>query len=78
MAKDLKKEKNEAMHYDHESDVLYFGIKKGAEDSFVEVAPGVNIEVDSEGQVLGVEILEASLIFGEINKSGVVNKQTVK
>ena len=32
----------------------------GEEERFVEVAEGVNVELDQEGQLLGVEILNAS------------------
>jgi uncharacterized protein YuzE len=48
------------VHYDPESDVLYFLVRDGAEERFVEVAEGVNVELDEEGQLLGVEILNAS------------------
>ena len=46
--------------YDPLSDVLYIATRKGLEEEFTEVAPGVNVELDSEGNVLGVEILKAS------------------
>jgi len=48
------------VHYDPKSDVLYFLVKDGEEERFVEVADGVNVELDQEGQLLGVEILNAS------------------
>ena len=48
------------VHYDPQSDVLYFLIRDGEEERFVEVAEGVNVELDEEGQLLGVEILNAS------------------
>jgi len=47
-------------HYDPQSDVLYFLVRDGEEDRFEEVAEGVNVELDEEGQLLGVEILNAS------------------
>jgi len=40
--------------------VLYFLVREGKEERFVEVAEGVNVELDQEGQLLGVEILNAS------------------
>lgn len=46
--------------YDPSSDVLYIATRKGVEEEFTEVAPGVNVEVDRNGNVLGVEILNAS------------------
>lgn len=48
------------VHYDPQSDVLYFLVRDGEEERFVEVAEGVNVELDQEGQLLGVEILNAS------------------
>ena len=48
------------VHYDPQSDVLYFLVQDGEEERFVEVAEGVNVELDEEGQLLGVEILNAS------------------
>ncbi len=48
------------VHYDAKSDVLYFLVREGEEDRFVEVAEGVNVELDEQGQLLGVEILNAS------------------
>ena len=48
------------VHYDPQSDVLYFLVRDGEEEKFVEVAEGVNVELDEEGQLLGVEILNAS------------------
>ena len=67
MAKDLKKEKRVA-HYDQESDVLYLGLKEGAEDALIEVAPGVGLEVDESGKILGIEILNASQILQLVPK----------
>ena len=32
----------------------------GLEEEFIEVAPGVNVELDAKGNVVGVEILKAS------------------
>lgn len=57
------------MHYDKESDVLYLGVKKGAEEEFAEVAPGVNVELDKAGRVIGVEVLNASRVLAPITKS---------
>ena len=38
----------------------YIATRKGLEEDFVEVAPGVNVVLDDNGYVLGVEILRAS------------------
>lgn len=57
----MKKEKNKPLvEYDPASDVLYIATRKGLEEEFTEIAPGVNVELDSNGNVLGVEILRAS------------------
>jgi len=50
-------------HYDVQSDVFYLGLKPGVEEEFREVAPGVNVELDSRGNIIGVEILKASRVF---------------
>ncbi len=55
-------------NYDHQSDVLYLGVKKGEEEEFVEVAPGINVELDPKGQVIGIEILNASKVLKSVIK----------
>lgn len=55
--------------YDPSSDVLYIATRKGLEEEFTEVAPGVNVEVDKKGNVLGVEILRASHTLKRVLKS---------
>ncbi len=55
-----KKEKPVVVNYDPSSDVLYVVTQEGEEEEFIEVSPGVNIELDAEGRVIGVEILNAS------------------
>jgi uncharacterized protein YuzE len=57
----MKRKKNQPLvRYDRSSDVLYIATRKGVEEQFIEVAPGVNVEMDDRGNVLGVEILKAS------------------
>lgn len=64
MAEALKRKNHEPVaHYDKKSDVLYLGLKKGPEESFVEVAPGVNVEMDANEEIIGIEILRASQIL---------------
>ena len=36
------------------------------EEEFVEVAPGVHVELDAKGDVIGIEILKASMFFQPI------------
>ena len=56
------------INYDPKSDVLYMGAKKGIEEEFIEVSPGINVELDSKGQVIGVEILNASKMLKSVVK----------
>lgn len=53
--------------YDEEQDVLYFG-KEGQEEESVELAPGVNVEFDKSGQVIGLEIFNAASRFRDVIK----------
>ena len=52
------------IYYDKKTDVLWFNIKKGFEEEYKEVAPGVNLELDKSGELLGIEILNASKVLG--------------
>ncbi|MDP3948830.1 MAG: DUF2283 domain-containing protein [bacterium] len=57
------------IHYDPQSDVFYIGIKRAKEEECIELAPGVNVELDEGGKVIGIEILNASKIFRPVSKS---------
>ena len=70
MAKNIKNQKQ--VHYDRASDVLYLGVQKGVEDEFVEVAPGVHVELDADGGVIGVEVLNASKTLAPILRAQVL------
>ncbi len=59
----MKKTKQK-IYYDKQTDVLWLYIKSGAEKQHKEVAPGINIEIGNEGELLGVEILNASKVLG--------------
>jgi uncharacterized protein YuzE len=61
-----RRKANPLVHYDPGSDILYIVTKEGTEAAFTEVAPGVNVELDKDGQVLGVEILGASRILKNV------------
>lgn len=56
------------VNYDSKSDVLYIVAKKAKEEECVEIAPGINVELDDKGEVIGVEILNASKIFRPVAK----------
>jgi uncharacterized protein YuzE len=70
MAKNIMKKINskKIINYDSQSDVLYIGVKKGFEEEFVEISPGINVELNEEGQVIGIEILNASRILKSVMK----------
>ncbi len=53
------------VHYDSELDILYFA-KQGHEEEVIEVAPGLNLEYGANGELLGVEILNASRLMKEV------------
>ncbi len=54
------------VYYDSQSDVLYLLIKEGEEERFVEVAEGINVELDETGQVLGIEIIGLSRVLRQV------------
>jgi len=54
--------------YDEKEDILYLA-KEGQEEEIVEIAPGVNAELDAAGNLLGVEIFEASKLLKDVIKS---------
>lgn len=60
--------KKSLINYDSKSDILYIVARKGQEDEFVEIAPGVNVEIDEKGEVIGIEILRASKFFKPVAK----------
>ena len=56
--------KKDKVYYDNKTDVLWFAIKSGAEEEHREIAPGVSVELNKKGEVLGIEILNASKVIG--------------
>ena len=65
----IPKEQKNIVRYDAESDVLYFGMRSGLEEEVIEIAEGVNAEIDKKGNVIGVEVLNASKILRPVAKS---------
>ena len=65
----LRALKLRTVNYDFESDVLYIVTKKTTEEEFIEITPGINIELDEKGEVIGIEILNASKCLKPIAKS---------
>ena len=58
MAKNKKD--NLIVKYDSDVDALSLALKSGKETSFEEIAPGVSVEFDNKGDVIGFEVLNAS------------------
>jgi uncharacterized protein YuzE len=53
--------------YDQENDVLSL-LKGGREDAFIEIYPGINIELDEKKEFIGIEILNASQVLKDVLK----------
>lgn len=60
--------KKSQVKYDSKADILYIVARRGKEEEFIEIAPGVNVELDEKGEVIGIEILNASSFFKPIAK----------
>jgi uncharacterized protein YuzE len=48
------------MVYFEQEDILHLMVAPGPEAQSVELSPDVTVEMDAEGQILGIEILNAS------------------
>ena len=62
----MKNSNRSIVNYDPSTDALYIVTREGQEEEFVEISPGVNVELDSEGRVIGIEILNASKALSSI------------
>ena len=54
---------NLKLRYDAEFDLLHWG-REGIEDAAVEIYPGVTLELDAAGAVIGVEVFNAGQLLG--------------
>jgi len=54
--------------YDEKEDILYLA-REGHEEEVVELSPGVNVELDASGVLIGVELFNASILFKDVIKS---------
>ena len=61
----MKKKLN--VFYDQEKDILYIA-KDGREEEFIEIYPGINVELNEKKEFIGIEILEASRILKDVIK----------
>jgi uncharacterized protein YuzE len=64
-----RKKREPRVRYDPATDVFYLVTQEGIEAEFREVIPGVNIEMDEEGKIIGVEILGASRVLRNVLES---------
>lgn len=51
------------VYYDKKSDILWFLVKSGPEVEYKEIAPGISVELGKKGELLGIEILNASKVI---------------
>jgi uncharacterized protein YuzE len=58
---------NFKVFYDDDEDILYLA-KEGEEAEVIELSPGVNMELDSNGNLIGVELFKASHMFKDVLK----------
>ena len=54
---------NKKYNYDKEADSLFIYLKKGPEEAFEEIAPGISIELNKKGEMIGIEILNVSRLL---------------
>ncbi|WP_048191334.1 DUF2283 domain-containing protein [Pyrolobus fumarii] len=54
------------VEYDREADAAYIRLGEGRVAETMEVEPGVLLDLDDEGRVIGVEVLEASVRLGRV------------
>ena len=67
---------NEKYNYDKKSDSLYIWIKEGEEEGFEEIVPGINVELDKDNNIMGIEILHVSRLFNKGNGKAKVPQAT--
>lgn len=58
------KQSKEKVYYDKKTDVLWLMVKSGLEEEHREITPGVSLELGKNGELLGIEILNASKVLG--------------
>lgn len=56
------------VHYDQKKDILYIVAKQDEEEEFIEIANDINLELNDEKEVIGIEIFNASKFFKPLVK----------
>ena len=64
----LPKKRMSPPRYDKVSDIVSIGTVRRAGEKFVEVVPGVHVELGKRGDAIGIKILKASTFFKPITK----------
>lgn len=66
------KKKKQKVYYDKKSDILWLLVKSGPELEYKEIAPGISVELGKNGELLGIEILNASKVIKPllVNRNG--------
>ncbi|SHJ85871.1 DUF2283 domain-containing protein [Desulfofundulus thermosubterraneus] len=54
-------------YYDSEADILYLS-REGVEEEVIELHPGINLELDKDGKLIGIELFNASKLFKDVIK----------
>ncbi len=64
--------------YDKKVDALYFTLSEGKYSDSVKVAEGVMVDKDSDGNIIGIEVLDATTNIPSFNPKNIkFNVQTV-
>ncbi|MDO8692303.1 MAG: DUF2283 domain-containing protein [Dehalococcoidia bacterium] len=63
------------IEYDPEADALYIHLREVSVGDTVDIEQGVTVDLDTDGHIIGVEILDASLRFSreELGKVSIEN-----
>ncbi|KKU81096.1 MAG: hypothetical protein UY08_C0002G0009 [Candidatus Gottesmanbacteria bacterium GW2011_GWA1_47_8] len=59
------------VYYDQKVDALWIRVKKGPEADSAEIAPGLTVEYNAKGDIIGLEILNASSVFNAVKTRSV-------
>lgn len=64
--------------YDKKVDALYFTLSEGKYSNSVKVAEGVMVDKDDKGNILGIEVMDATVNIPAFNPQNIkFNVQTV-
>lgn len=56
------------VYYDKKVDALWIRVKKGPEADSAEIAPGMTVEYNAKGDIIGLEILNASSVLDAVKE----------